>query len=106
MQEATTSASAAGAEFHSLAGAFVDMADRALARGEWARIPSSELERVITAAIRLYAIKCEKEEEATLPPPISAEKVTPTEVVIVVSEMLRAANLNLFDLAMWYRRAR
>jgi hypothetical protein len=30
--------------------------------------------------------------------------VTPTEVVTVVSEMIRTAGLNLFDLSMWFRR--
>ena len=66
-------------------------------------IDSRELEAVITAAMKLYAAKAEA--EGKLPAPIAAEKVTPTEVVMVITEMLRATNLNLFDLAMWYRRA-
>ena len=73
--------------------------------GEWrllAASPSSELERVLTAAIKLYAAKAEAEER--FPAPVSAEKITPTEIVLVVSEMLRAADISLFDLAMWYRR--
>ena len=61
-------------------------------------VTSSDLERVITAAVKLYAAKSELDE--TLAAPISAERATPTEVVIVVSEMLRAVNLNVFDLAM------
>jgi hypothetical protein len=88
----------------SAADAFVDVAERALASGDFSRTPSSEIERVITAAMKLYAAKAEA--EGQLPAPVSAEKITPTEVVIVVTEMLRASNLNLFDLAMWYRRAR
>jgi hypothetical protein len=92
------------AEFHGLADAFVDVAERALASGDFSRTPSSEIERVITAAMKLYAAKAEA--EGTFPAPVSAERITPTEVVIVVSELLRASNLNLFDLAMWYRRAR
>ena len=65
-------------------------------------VPSSELQRVLTAAIKLYAAKAEAEEQ--LPAPVSAEKITPTEIVLVVSELLRAADISLFDLAMWYRR--
>jgi glucan phosphoethanolaminetransferase (alkaline phosphatase superfamily) len=54
--------------------------------------------------MKLYAAKAEA--EASPPPPVSAERITPTEVVVVISETMRAVNLNLFDLSMWYRRAR
>jgi hypothetical protein len=105
MPDATTSG-AAGAqletEFRGAAQTFADAAERALATP--AGIPSTDLERVLTAAIRLYTAKAEA--EGTFPPPVSADRITPTEVVMFVSEMLRAADLNLFDLAMWYRRAR
>ena len=72
--------------------------------GAASRIASGDLERVLTAAMKLYAAKAEA--EATPSPPVSADNITPTEVVVVVSEMLRAVDLNLFDLSMWYRRAR
>ena len=90
-------------EFRILVEAFTDAAERALSRGDFSGITSSDLERVITAAVKLYAAKSEVDE--TLAAPIS-ERATPTEVVVVVSEMLRAVNLNVFDLAMWYRRPR
>src|SRR4026209_2842981 len=92
-----------GAEFRSVADAFLSVAERALTNGAFSRVPSSELERVLTAAIKLYAAKAEAEEQ--FPAPVSAEKVTPTEIVLVVSELLRAADISLFDLAMWYRRS-
>jgi hypothetical protein len=91
-----------GAEFRGVADAFVSVAERALTKGASSHVPSSELERVLTAAIKLYAAKAEAEEK--FPAPVSAEKVTPTEIVLVVSELLRAADISLFDLAMWYRR--
>jgi hypothetical protein len=91
-----------GAEFRGVADAFVDVAERGLANGAFSSVPSSELQRVLTAAIKLYAAKAEAEEQ--FPAPVSAEKVTPTEIVLVVSELLRAADISLFDLAMWYRR--
>ena len=93
-----------GAEFRGVADAFVDVAERGLADGAFSSVPSSELQRVLTAAIKLYAAKAEAEAEEKLPAPVSAEKVTPTEIVLVVSELLRAADISLFDLAMWYRR--
>ena len=43
-------------------------------------------------AIKLYAAKAEA--ERTFPAPIAVAKVTPTEVVLVVSEMLRAVNIS------------
>ncbi len=107
MADAATSSAEiadAGTEFHGVADAFVAVAERALANGGSAFISSGDLERVITTAMKLYAAKAEVGGE--LPAPVSADEITPTEVVMFVSEVLRAANLNLFDLAMWYRRAR
>ena len=91
-----------GVELGAAAGAFADVAARALADNAASRIASSDIERVLTAAIKLYAAKAEAEEQ--FPAPVSADKVTPTEIVLVVSELLRAADISLFDLAMWYRR--
>jgi hypothetical protein len=91
-----------GMELGAAAGAFADVAERALASHAAARIAGSDLERVLTTAIKLYAAKAEAEEQ--FPAPVSADKVTPTEIVTVVSELLRAADISLFDLAMWYRR--
>src|SRR5215510_8318275 len=88
------------AELTTAAEAFVEAAQRALARGAAAQIPSADIERVLTAAVKLYAAKVEG--EPSPPPPVSADKVTPTDVVVVVSEMMRAVGLNLFDLSMWY----
>ena len=99
---ASAAAAELRAEFRGVADAFVDVAERGLANGAFSSVPSSELERVLTAAIKLYAAKAEAEEQ--FPPPVTAEKVTPTEIVLVVSELLRAADISLFDLAMWYRR--
>ena len=91
-------------EFAALAEDLLKIAGRTLARGDYTSISSGELASVLTCAMKLYAAKAEA--EGQLPAPISAERLTPTEVVLIVTEMLRACNLNLFDLAMWYRRAR
>ena len=83
--------------------AFAEAAERALEIGESSAVANDELTRALTAAVRLYAAKTDAGECFA---PVAAESVTPTDVVVVVSEMLRAVDLNLFDLAMWYRRAR
>jgi len=57
-------------DFHAAAGAFADVAERVLAGGGAACINSDDLERCITAAIKLYAAKAEAEN--ALPPPSHA----------------------------------
>jgi hypothetical protein len=94
----------AGTELRVAAKAFADAAERVLAERGTAQIGNDELARALAAAIKLYAAKSEAED--AFPPPVLAEQVTPTEVVLVVSEMLRAVDISLFDLAMWYRRGR
>jgi hypothetical protein len=84
--------------------AFTTLAERTLASGNYDTFSDADLERVITAAVKLYVAKAEG--TGIYPPPVTAERVTPTEVVTVVSEMIRAAGLNLFDLSMWFRRVR
>ena len=103
MSEATPSPPAGGAierGFPAAAQAFAEAAERALVDPR--SVSSGELELVLTRAIKLYAAKAETEERSF--PPIAVEKITPTEVVLFVSELLRTANISLFDLAMWYRR--
>ena len=48
-------------EFPLLAEAFAGEAERALSSNDFSRITSGELERVITAAVKLYAAKAEAE---------------------------------------------
>jgi hypothetical protein len=92
-----------GAEFGSAATAFAEVAEDTLTSGAASQIVGSDLERVLTAAVKLYAARAAT--QATPSPPVAADKITPTEIVVIVSELMRAANLNLFDLSMWYRRA-
>jgi len=81
---------------------FVAAAERAIASGELSLVSDAELERVMTAAVRLYAAKAETD----TPPatPITPERVTPTDVVVAASDIIRAAGLNLWDVSMWFRR--
>jgi hypothetical protein len=85
-----------------IGGDFVDAAERALASGDLSLVPDAELERVMTAAVRLYAAKAETDDPPATP--ITAERVTPTDVVVTASDIIRAAGLNLWDVSMWFRR--
>jgi len=95
---------AAAAQQHdqALGGDFVEAAERALSSGQPGQIADADLERVMTAAVRLYAAKAETDR-----PPAQAvtpSAVTPTDIVVTVSDMVKAAGLNLWDLSMWFNR--
>lgn len=81
---------------------FVAAAERALSSGQPGQVSDTELERVMTAAVRLYAAKTETDK----PPaqPVTASAVTPTEIVVMVSDLIRTAGLNLWDVSMWFNR--
>ena len=89
-------------EAASLGDDFVAAAERALSSGEPGQVSDADLERVMTAAVRLYAAKTETDQ----PPaqPITPSSVTPTDIVVTVSGLIRAAGLNLWDLSMWFNR--
>ncbi len=83
---------------------FVAAAERALSSGQPGQVSDADLERVMTAAVRLYAAKTETDK----PPvqPITPSSVTPTEIVVTASDMIKAAGLNLWDVSMWFNRKR
>jgi hypothetical protein len=82
---------------------FVTMADQALQSGKLDSVSDAELERVMTAAVRLYAAKAEADQP---PAVVSPELVTPTDIVVTVSALIRSAGLNLWDVSMWFNRAK
>jgi hypothetical protein len=84
-----------------LGGGFVEAAEHALASGQLDRVSDAELARVMTAAVRLYAAKAEGD---TPPAVVTPEHVTPTDIVVTVSALIRAAGLNLWDVSMWFNR--
>jgi hypothetical protein len=83
---------------------FMRIAERGLLQLESDELSNQELSDVLTVAVRLYAARAEARD--AFPPPLIPEKVTATEVAITVSEMVRVADLNMFDLSMWHGRQR
>ena len=83
---------------------FVAAAEHALSAGEPGQVSDTELERVMTAAVRLYAAKAETD----CPPArvVAPSDVTPTDIVVTVSDLIRAAGLNLWDVSMWFNRTK
>ena len=93
------------AELDAAAARALEIAEKALADGATESISDETVQRLLTAGTRLFANKVEMEDRFFLPV-VGRESVTATDVVVTVSELLRAANLNTFDLAMWFRRPR
>jgi hypothetical protein len=81
---------------------FVRLAEQDLAAIEDGALSDADLAAVMTAAARLYAARAEARD--TFPAPLRADAVTATEVATVVSEMVRAVDINMFDLSMWHGR--
>jgi hypothetical protein len=82
--------------------AFCQAVESALKRGEPQAINDEMLRRVLTAAVRVYAAKVE--EAGYEIAPFRENTITATETVVAACAMIRAADLNLFDVAMWFRR--
>ena len=83
-------------------GDFVAQARDALRRREPDAISDAKLQQVMAAALKLYAAKAERRGEVR---PYRDGAVTTTESVVAACALIRAADLNLFDVAMWFNRA-
>jgi len=95
---------AATTETTSLGADFVGAAERALSSGKLDQVSDAELEAVMTAAVRLYAAKAEADDAEVRP--VTPERVTPTDIVVTVSALIRAVGLNLWDVSMWFNRVK
>jgi hypothetical protein len=79
------------------------LAEQALAAEATQAIPDETIQQLLTAATRLFAHKVESEQRYFLPL-TGRDAVTPTDAAVLITELLRAVNLNLFDLSMWAGR--
>lgn len=78
-------------------------AERAVRDSLLRDLVKDHLDEVFEAAVKAYAARYEACGGATAPP-IDRGRVSATEVVIVASELMRAQDLNLLDVAMWFGR--
>jgi hypothetical protein len=81
---------------------FCTVARDALKRGEPDAISDKELQQVLTAAVKVYAAKVERRGHDVEPFPRGT--VTATETVVTACGLIRAADLNMFDVAIWFHR--
>jgi hypothetical protein len=82
---------------------FCAAVDQALSAGKPETVADESLQRVLSAAVRLYAAKAEDRPREL--PPFGDKPVNATEAVTAICAIMRAADLNFFDLQMWYRRS-
>lgn len=75
-----------------------------VAGGEEQRNPADwsneEIQYYFTHAVKAYVKRMEEQDEV-FSPFLAGEEMTATEVTVSVSEMLRAVNVQLFELGMW-----
>jgi hypothetical protein len=83
-------------------GDFVALATKALRRGEPDAISDALLQKTFAAAVKVYAAKIEQRGSDVKP--FRDGAVTATESVVAACALIRAADLNLFDVAMWFNR--
>ena len=83
--------------------ALVTAPDAAMSTEPGAVIPDEQLRRLLSAAIRLYAAVSERAAEDIVP--INAD-VSTTDAVVLACALLKAHELNPFDLALWFSRTR
>jgi hypothetical protein len=76
--------------------------EAALERGEPGVMSDARLKATMAAVVRLYGAKVEAAGDEL--PPFEKGALTATETVVAASAMIRAADLNLFDVAMWFGR--
>jgi hypothetical protein len=81
---------------------FCAAARQALKRGEPDAVSDKTLQQVLTAAVKLYAAKVERRGHDVVP--YASDAVTATETVVTACGLIRAADLNMFDVAIWFHR--
>src|SRR5476649_2340705 len=83
-------------------GDFVALASDALRRHAPDAISDAQLQKVFAAAVKVYAAKMERRGGDVKP--FRDGTVTTTESIVAACALIRAADLNLFDVAMWFNR--
>jgi hypothetical protein len=73
--------------------------DRALAAGQLDILPPEAMQAMIASLCKLYSANVEQ--GAPYLPVGPRSGVTPTDVMVVASKLLRATNLQVFELGMW-----
>ena len=93
------------ADVDRMADALFEAVESAIATETVSSISDEAAQKIMTAAVKLYHRKSVAEGRALLPV-VSPQALTPTEAVQGACELIRAVDLNPFDLALWYSKPR
>ncbi|GAA1033896.1 MULTISPECIES: hypothetical protein [Amycolatopsis] len=91
------------AELTSLVSRLGELTSQVVSEDQAAAVPDEEIADLLYAAARLFSAKTDRVGKIAWP--IREDALTATETVVLVTALLDAADVNLFDMAIWYRRA-
>lgn len=74
--------------------------EKVLAAGDLTSLSNDSLQKLMAAVVKIYSAKREAGDHF-LPLNAAAGRVTPTDIMLTSSQMLRAGNLQVFELGMW-----
>jgi hypothetical protein len=63
------------------------------------RLSDADIQAMLSRAVRLYAERAAEREDGL--PAFAPDAATATEVMVAVTAMLKAVNLQVFELGMW-----
>lgn len=98
-------AAATSAELEELQAAIARLqaaAQTAIAAGQGGGVAREDIAEVLHVAARLFSAHTDRHGKTEWP--VRKDALTATETVVLVTALLEAADINLFDLAIWYRR--
>lgn len=81
------------------------LAQKIVAENGARHVPDEVIQNLMAAAVRLFAQKVDEERRYFSPLPDNSG-ITATDVAVGSVELMRAVDLNLFDLSMWASRPR
>ena len=90
-------------EFGALTEQLGEQTRRLIRDGGAPQVPAEELRQLVTAAVQLYAAANEGGEHDLNP---LEPGVATTDAVVMACALLKAEDLNPFDLALWFSRSR
>ena len=73
--------------------------EKALTAGALETLPNESLQKLIAAVVKVYSAKREAGDHFL--PLNAAGRVTPTDIMLTSSQLLRSGNLQVFELGMW-----